>query len=87
MKIVAKAIDMVAWTNKAGFINPVRFRVTDEEQNEQVIKIDKVILRDTEKYNGNLMYLYKCQSCFNGIIKPFELKYELSTCKWMLWKI
>jgi hypothetical protein len=87
MKIVAKPIDVVSWTNKSGFINPVRFRITNGEEAESVIKIDKVIIRDSEKFNGNKMYVYKCQSCINGIQKLFELKYELDTCKWMLWKI
>lgn len=87
MKVVAKPIDVVCWVNKAGFINPVRFRITDEKLGERVIKIDKIVIRDTEKLNGNIMYLYKCQSCVNGNQKVFELKYELDTCKWMLWKI
>lgn len=87
MKIVAKPVDVVCWISKSGFINPVRFRIVDEELGERVIKIDKIIIRDTEKMGGNKMYLYKCQSCINGLQKMLELKYELDTCRWMLWKI
>lgn len=87
MKVVAKSIDVVTWIDKTGKINPVRFRITREDEAEKIIKIDRVITCDIERLNGNKMYLYECQSCINGIEKRFELKYELSTCKWMLWKM
>lgn len=87
MKVIAKPVDMVCWTDKAGIVKPVRFRITDEDQGELVIKVDRLIATDLEKLNGNKMYVYKCQSCINGVQKIIELKYELDTCKWMLWKI
>lgn len=87
MKVVAKPIDIVSWTDKTGEINPVRFRITNEDEGETVIKVDRVITHDLERLNGNKMYLYRCQSRINGVEKIFELRYEVSTCKWMLWKI
>lgn len=87
MKLVAKSIEMVSWTDKVGKINPVRFRITNDDASETVIKVDKVITKDIEKFNGNKMYLYKCQSYIDGAQKLFELKYEIETCKWVLWKI
>lgn len=87
MKVLAKPIEMVSWTDKSGEINPVRFRISNDDASETVIKIDRVITRDTEKLNGNIMYIYKCQSSMNGILKLFEVKYEISTCKWILWKM
>lgn len=87
MKLIAKPIDMVVWTDKSGMINPVRFRITNKDEGEAVIKVDRVMARDKERFNGNKMYIYKCQSSINNKQKVFELKYELDTCKWMLWKI
>lgn len=87
MKVVAKPVDIVVWTDKSGKINPVRLRITAEGEAETVIKIDRIITCDLERINGNKMYLYKCQSCINGVERTFELKYELATCKWILWKI
>lgn len=87
MKVVAKPIDIVSWTDKTGAINPVRFRITNEDEGETVIKVDRVITHGLERLNGNKMYLYRCQSRINGVEKIFELRYEVSTCKWMLWKI
>jgi hypothetical protein len=52
----------------------------------QVIKIDKIIVKDTEKLAGNIMIVYKCQSLIDDTIKLFEIKYEISTCKWIPFK-
>ena len=87
MKVVAKPIDMVAWFDKKGVPNPVRFKVDGEGGESIVIKIDKIITRDKEKLAGNPMLIFNCQGCVNGTQKLFEIKYELSTCKWILYKI
>jgi hypothetical protein len=87
MKIIAKPIEVVSWTDTKGNINPVRFKITNEDETNSVVKIDKVICVDKEKLAGNLMLVFKCQSVINGAEKPYEIKYELSSCRWMLFKI
>ena len=42
---------------------------------------------DKEKLAGNEMLVFKCQSLIDGVLKMFEIKYELRTCKWILFKI
>jgi hypothetical protein len=81
MKIVAKSIEVVSWTDKIGNIHPVRFKITNEDESISVIKINKVITIDKEKLAGNFMLVYKCQSVINGAEKLFEIKYELSSCR------
>jgi len=87
MKVVAKPIEMVAWTDTKGNINPVRFKITKEDETSSVVKIDKVISVDKEKLAGNNMLVFKCQSTVNGAEKLYEIKYELSSCRWILFKI
>lgn len=87
VKVVAKPIEMVAWFDVKGALHPVRFRLADEEGRYRVIKIDKIINRGTEKFAGNPMLVYRCQSIFGNEEKVYELKFEISTCKWMLFKI
>lgn len=87
MRVVARSIDMVAWFDKNGVPNPVRFRLDGEEDESVIIKVDKIITRDKEKLAGNHMLIFNCQGCINGAQKLFEIKYELSTCKWILYKI
>ena len=87
MKVVAKPIEMVAWTDTKGNINPVRFKLIKKDESSSVIKIDKVISVDKEKFAGNNMLVYKCQSVIKEVDRMYELKYELGTCKWILFKI
>jgi len=87
MKVLALPIEMVSYTDSKGNIKPIRFRMQIEDEPMQVIKIDKVIVKDTEKLAGNLMIVYKCQSVIDNDIKLFEIKYEIATCRWILYKI
>ncbi|MGH4052837.1 MAG: hypothetical protein ACREVX_16170 [Clostridium sp.] len=87
MKILALPIEMVAYTDNKGSINPIRFRLQVDDQPMQVIKIDKVTEKATEKLAGNFMIVYKCQSVIDGEEKLYEIKYELGTCRWILYKM
>jgi hypothetical protein len=87
MKILAKEVDMVCWFEKTGRPHPVRFKIPNADESETVIKVDKIFTIEKEKLAGNEMLLFKCQSVINNQQKLFELKYELRTCKWILWKM
>jgi len=87
MKVIAKPIDVVCWTDTKGNINPVRFKITNEDESSSIVKIDKVICVEREKLAGNEMLVYKCQSVINSVERIYEIKYELRTCKFILFKI
>jgi len=87
MKVLALPIEMVSYIDNKGYIKPIRFRMQIDDEPMEVIKIDKVIVRDTERFAGNIMLVYKCQSLIDDVIKLFEIKYEVSTCRWILFKI
>ena len=82
MKILMKPIEMIAWFTIDGVPNPIRYRVDDK-----VIRVGQVTSRSEEKLAGNRMIIYRCNSEINGELRAFELKYELLTCKWFLFKM
>lgn len=84
LKVIAKPIQMIAWFNKDGSINPIKFKIDEEES--KVIKIDKILKRDKEKLAGNVMEKFVCSSCIDGIEKIFEIKYDVTKYKWILFK-
>lgn len=86
MKVYMKPIKMIAWFEENGKLTPIRYQLNDEKENI-AIKVDKIITVGEEKLAGNRMYIYRCQSIVEGTEKVYELKYELSTCKWFLYKI
>jgi hypothetical protein len=86
-KILVYIKHMISYTNEKGEIRPLRFRLQIGDEPLKVIKIDKVIFKQLEKFAGNPMMLYRCQTTEGDIEKLFEIKYELNTCKWILYKI
>lgn len=52
MKVVAKSIEMIAYFKSDGMINPIKFRI-QEDNSYKVIKINKIISTDIEKLCGN----------------------------------
>ena len=86
MKVISKRIEMIAYFKKDGKINPIKFRI-EEEDKCQVIKIEKIISTDLEKLCGNRMWVFTCSAVVNGMEKIFELKYDLEGFRWVLYKI
>lgn len=86
MKILMRPIDMIAWFTTEGVPRPIKYRLTEEET-YQAVRVDRVIARLEEKWGGNRMLVYRCQSVINGREQVYELKYEMSTCKWFLYKM
>lgn len=87
MKIVAKPIEMIAWFTRDGIPNPIRFRLMGEDKALKVITVDKIIFRENQKIAGTPAILFNCQSNINRIEKLYQLKYEIDTCRWILFKI
>ena len=78
---------MIASFTREGIPTPIRFKYYNEDEGTDIIKIDRVVFRETEKFAGNIMIVFRCQSLINDIQRSYEIKYELATCKWILFKI
>lgn len=87
MKVLMKPIEMIAWFNEDKYPIPLRCRITSEDMSNMVIKVDKILFKEEEKLAGNRMIVYRCESIVNNTQRIFELKYEIGTCKWYLYKI
>jgi len=86
MKIVAKPIEVVAWFDKIGTVHPVRFRIIQNEETTIVI-IDKIVNEIEERLADIYMLVFTCQSLINDKEKIYEIKYEISNHRWILFKI
>ncbi len=82
MKILSTPITVLAHFDNDGTPHPIHFKLADKE-----IKIEQVVSVTEEKQAGNKMMVFRCQSEIGGELKPFEIKFELGTCKWYLWKM
>ncbi len=82
MRVLMRPVEMLAWFKKEGDPVPLRFKDNGVE-----FKVEQVIARSWDKRAGNRMLVFQCQSEINGELKRFELRFELMTCKWFLYKI
>ncbi|MCX8131862.1 MAG: hypothetical protein N3I35_17415 [Clostridia bacterium] len=86
MKVYMKPIKMICMSNENGAVTPIRFQIKDDSKELITIKVDSITQSSEEKLAGNKMLIYRCQSEIEGVEKVYELKYEISTCKWYLYK-
>ncbi|MDW7670556.1 MAG: hypothetical protein SCK57_12750 [Bacillota bacterium] len=86
MKVLMKPIEMIAWFTREGKPRPIKFRILQPD-GYQTIRVGRVLFQSEEKLAGNRMFLYRCQSVVSGHEKVYELKYELNTCKWYIYKL
>lgn len=86
MKVVARPIEVYSLTDKKGQVHPIMLKLEDKNVVKE-LKIDRIVSITKEKLAGSAMLVFTCQSEIKGIVRPYELKYELNTCKWMLFKI
>ena len=82
MKILSTPIEILAHFETDGTPHPLRLK-----HNGETIKIEQVLSVTEEKLAGNRMLCFRCQSEIKGELRPFEIKYEIGTCKWYLYKM
>lgn len=87
MKLVAKPIDVIA-----GFLNrqkprPYRFRYKDEDGEDKVIRIEKIISVSEQSIPGVKTLVYECQSSKGMDQYRFQLLYKPDSHSWLLYKI
>jgi len=78
MKIVNKPVKMMAIFHTDGKIDPIKFRL-----DETVVMIQKVIKVYEEKIVGNRRIIFVCEHNGKDV---YELKYEVDTRIWYLFK-
>lgn len=78
-------MEVVAVFDMHGKPTPLRVRLSSENEENIVLKIDKIIKIDTDRTAGNIMLKYYCETLLNGISVPFELRYEAATFCWFIY--
>ncbi|NLJ88936.1 MAG: hypothetical protein GX327_09240 [Epulopiscium sp.] len=87
MKVIMKNIDVIAWFEQTKGPIPLKFRIKNKDESQTIIKIDKICFQKKEKLAGNPMIIFTCQSLINNVLTKYEIRYEINTCKWYLYKI
>jgi hypothetical protein len=78
MKLLNHPIDMIAVFNVNGEIKPFKFKYKDKK-----IKVENIVNIKEEKLAGNRRLVYICMTERK---ETYELKYEIDSHKWFLFK-
>lgn len=86
MNTLNKAIEVIAFNKENGDIIPFRFRVTTEDGEQYVYDL-KVISIDSLKEDKSSFVKYSCQIEQNNRTQPCEIRYDIKSMTWSLYKI
>lgn len=87
MKTLAQPIEMISWTEADGKLHPVRFKISSHNGEKIVYKIQRVYTCESEKMAGNKIYRFTCEIVVGDTLRVCEIRYELDSCKWVLFKL
>jgi hypothetical protein len=87
MKVLMKSVDMICLSSSEGDITPLKFRIREGGNEPRIVKIDRIISKKEEKIAGNRMLVFTVQSEMDGLERVYEMKYEIQSFKWYLYKL
>ncbi|WP_297419133.1 hypothetical protein [Clostridium sp.] len=86
MKAINKAVDMVVLFDKNG-VKPIRFKIINEDEEEQVVKIKRVISKEKQKIAGVSYIIFNCVVELNEYEKNCEIRFNVMDMIWYVYKI
>ncbi|WP_105619421.1 hypothetical protein [Vallitalea okinawensis] len=87
MKVINKPIEMIAFTNCDGGIQPLMIRVLGKDKKKHTYDVLKITRTEKEKLAGNIMLRFFCQLDIDGNTRDCLIKFEKDTTRWTLFKI
>lgn len=87
MNVINKNIEMISVFTPEGEPKPIRFRVSNEMEELQVYKIEKIISKGMQVINKQSIWIFNCLIIMNGLQRLCEIRYILAETKWILYKI
>lgn len=87
MKMYNKEITVISMTETDGTITPIKWRIMDEAEGYHTYKILKVMKRQKRRIAGHMTYELLCETEINGSSRPCELRYNIESSQWKLFKI
>ena len=87
MKTLRKPIEAIVLFDLEGNPVPIKFRYLDDAEELVTVKVDRIIKKDMDRFAGNRMIKFTCQTNIGNQAKPFELRFEIDTSRWYIYKI
>lgn len=86
MKVYDEEIEVIAVFGLQGKVTPIKFEILDKKGVKRAYKV-KVLHTEETKIAGKKIRHYYCSTIIKNIERPLELKFDIKTCMWNLFKI
>lgn len=87
MEVLLIPIEVVATFTPDGRVTPVRFRVILNEFGYDTITVNQITRRKRQRFGKTLIDLYTCSGTVQGMERNFELKYDIQSGEWSLYRM
>lgn len=87
MEVLLTPIEVVATFTQDGRISPLRFRILRPDDGNETIFINQVTRRQRQRIGKTLIDIYTCRGTVHDSDRIFELKHEIHSGKWSLYRI
>lgn len=87
MEVLLIPIEVVATFTRDGCITPVRFRVILDDAGTQTIPVSQILRRRRERTGKTFIDIYTCSGQVQDRERGFELKYDIATGEWSLYRM
>jgi hypothetical protein len=84
VKTLMRPVDMIVWFDTEGKPHPIKFRTTDNQGRNIIIKLDSISNMEIERHAGNRMIRFDCVATIRKVQRQLQLKYEMASCKWYI---
>ncbi len=87
MEVLLIPIEVVATFTRDGRISPVRFRVILSDSGYETITIHQISRRRRERTGKTFIDIYTCTGSVQSVERIFELKYDITSGEWSLYRM
>jgi hypothetical protein len=87
LNIPFKPVEVIVTCSKKDISRPLYLKIALNNENLKIINVDKVLTKGNERIKNNNGISYRCHSLIEGRLFFFELKFELSSSSWKLWRM
>lgn len=81
-----QAVKMRADFDVDGKPVPLKFKYQNEVKEIVTVRVSRIRHRDMNNFAGNKMHVIRCESDQDGVVKIYEIRYEVDTCLWFLYQ-
>lgn len=83
---VNRPVQMINFFGIDGKIQPIRFRLEDEEHELQTVSIKQIVSVNEVQHVGIESQIFLCRGDFVGRERLFELRYHIRGHRWTLFR-